>query len=61
VHRIFNVYGVEFEPGEFVQDKESHAKYKVRLPHGTPIEEMSAQLYAPGLLKSVSWEKKDKK
>jgi hypothetical protein len=63
VHRIFDVYGVEYDPGEveFVQDKESHAKYKVRLPHGTPIEEMSTQLMNAGLLKSISWDKKDKK
>jgi len=63
VHRIFNVYGVEYDPGEceFFQDKESSARYRVRLPHGTPIEEMSTQLMNAGLLKSISWDKKDKK
>jgi hypothetical protein len=63
VHRIFAVYGVEYDPGEveFVQDKECHAKYRVRLPHNTPIEEMSTQLMAAGVLKSISWDRKDKR
>jgi hypothetical protein len=61
VHRIFNVYGVEYEPGELVQDKETLVKYKVRLPRNTPIEEMTAQLMGPGILKSVSWDRKDKR
>ncbi len=61
VHRIFDVYGVEYEPGELVQDKETQVKYKVRTRHNTPIEEMTAQLMGPGILKSVSWDKKDRK
>ena len=62
VHRIFNVYGVEYEPGEVVHDRHASTKYKVRLPHGTPLDDMSAQLMAPGTgLRSLSWEKKDKK
>jgi hypothetical protein len=60
VHRIFDVYGVEHEAGELVQDKETHVKYKVRLPRNTPIEEMTAQLMGPGILKSVAWDRKDK-
>ena len=60
VNRIFTVYGVEFEPAELVQENETQIKYKLRLPHGTPIEEMTAQLMAPGMLKSISWDKKDK-
>jgi hypothetical protein len=61
VHRILDVYGAQYEPGEFSQDDETHVKYKVRLPHATPIEEMITQLMAPGILKSASWDKKDKR
>ena len=63
VHRIFAVYGVDYEPGELVQeeDEDAHVKYRVRLPKGTPIEEMTAQLMAPEILKSVSWDRKDKR
>src|SRR5262245_8051842 len=63
VHRIFDVYGVEYDPAavDLLQTKESQAKYTVRIPHGRPIEEMSTQLMNAGLLKSISWDKKDKK
>jgi len=62
VHRIFDVYGIEYEPGEVNKDKHPYVKYKLRLPHGTPLQEMSAQLMAPGAgLRSLTWEKKDKK
>jgi len=61
VHRIFDVYGVEHEPGEINHGEQAQVRYKVRFPQGTPIEEMTTQLMAPGMLKSVSWDKKEKK
>jgi len=62
VQRIFAVYGLEAEPGEVIHDKHPSVKYRVRLPHGTPLDDMTAQLMAPGTgLRSCTWEKKDKK
>lgn len=62
VHRIFSAYGVDYEPGEVTHDKHPYVRYKLRLPHGTPIDAMSAQLMAPETgLRSLSWDKKDKK
>jgi hypothetical protein len=53
---------VEHEPGEVIHEKHPYVKYKLRLPHGTPLEEMSAQLMASGTgLRSLAWEKKEKK
>ena len=63
VHRIFAVYGVEYEPGEveFVQDKECHAEYRVRLSHNTPIEEMSAPAYGRRNAEVDFLDRKDKR
>ena len=62
VERIFSAYGVAYQPDEVIQDKHPSVRYKLQLPHGTPIEAMSNQLMATASgLRSLSWDKKEKK